>query len=150
MPWFRLLSGLWLARRAAARPMQGALDELLWPAFMQATGFGAIGCVLWWMPAHAATALGALFFVIGLFSARYAIALSVHVATHHPNTAGHVWGTLQAYQSAMILVAPMLGAAVLESFGQPALFAVAAGSALLSLAAVRVLCRNSVNAAGIP
>ena len=39
---------------------------------------------------------GLLFFVIGTFSARYAVALNVHVATHFAGTIGRVWGVLQA------------------------------------------------------
>jgi len=127
-----ILSGLWLARKAAAKAMRGELAELLVPAAFQAAGFGLMGALIWSAPGNAAAALCALFFVIGTFSARYAIALSVHVAAHHADSAGRVWGALQSWQSAMILVAPMVGAAVLDQQGPPALFALAAGSACLS------------------
>ncbi len=127
-----ILSGLWLAKQAAARSMRGELAELMVPAAFQAVGFGLMGVTVWAGPGHSAAFLCALFFVIGTFSARYAIALSVHVAAHHAQSPGRVWGVLQSWQSAMILIAPMVGAAVLDRQGPSALFALAAGSACLS------------------
>ncbi len=127
-----ILSGLWLAKHAASKAMRGELAELLVPATFQAIGFGLMGALIWARPGNAAAYLCLLFFVIGTFSARYAIALTVHVAAHHADSAGRVWGALQSWQSAMILVAPMVGAAVLDRQGPCALFALAAGSACLS------------------
>jgi hypothetical protein len=74
------------------------------------------------------------FFVIGSFSARYAIALNVHVSRHHAASIGHTWGVLQAWQNAMIFGAPLVGAFVLDTLGPAPLFAFATGSALLSFA----------------
>ena len=127
-----ILSGLWLARREAARTMRGELREMVQPAMLQALGFGAIGLLLWRQPGHAAALLPVLFLVIGTFSARYAIAMNVHVSVHHGAAIGHAWGVAQAWQSAMILVAPMVGAIVLDALGPAALFAFATGSAVLS------------------
>ncbi len=129
-----ILSGLWLAKRANAKPMRGVLQEMLLPAMFQAIGFGAIGVLLWLKPSNTAVILCALFFVIGTFSARYSIAMSVHVAAHYSDSIGKVWGFLQSWQNAMILVAPMVGAAVLNTAGPSALFALATASALLSFA----------------
>ena len=134
-----ILSGLWLAKRSESKALRGEIGELVWPATLQAVGFGAIGCVLWLRPAHAALVLPVLFFLIGTFSARYAIAMNVHVATHFASTVGRVWGVLQAWQSAMILVAPMVGAVVLDTMGPGWLFAFSTGSALLSFALFYVL-----------
>ena len=114
--------------------MRGDAGEMMRPAMLQALGFGSIGVVLWLRPDHAGAILPVLFFVIGTFSARYAIALSVHVAAHHAAAIGRTWGVVQAWQSAMILVAPMIGAVVLDRWGPAALFAVATGSAALSFA----------------
>jgi predicted MFS family arabinose efflux permease len=129
-----ILSGLWLAKRATAKPMRGVLEEMVLPAMFQAIGFGAIGVLLWLKPSNAAVILCALFFVIGIFSARYSIAMSVHVAGHYSDSIGKVWGVLQSWQNAMILVAPLVGAAVLKTAGPSALFALATASALLSFA----------------
>jgi predicted MFS family arabinose efflux permease len=129
-----ILSGLWLAKRTAAHAPRGDIGELVQPATLQALGFGAIGYLLWLKPSHAALVLPALFFVIGTFSARYAIAMNVHVATHFAGSVGRVWGVLQAWQNAMILIAPMIGAAVLDSLGAGWLLAFSTGSALVSFA----------------
>ena len=85
-------------------------------------------------PAYADLILPLLFFVIGTFSARYAIAMNMHIATHFSGAIGRVWGLLGAWQNAMILVAPMVGAAVLDAMGAGWLFAFATGSALASFA----------------
>ena len=140
-----ILSGLWLARRAAAADAVGAatarLAEMLVPALCQAAGFAAIGLLLWLRPAGLALLLALMFFTIGIFSARLAIAMNVHVATHHAARVGQVWGLVGSWQSAMILLAPLLGAVVLDRWGPAALFAFAAASAGASLAALGLLRR---------
>ena len=129
-----ILSGLWLAKRAASHAPRGDIGELVLPATLQALGFGATGYLLWLKPLHADLILPLLFFVIGTFSARYAIAMNMHIATHFAGAIGRVWGVLGAWQNAMILVAPMIGAAVLDTMGAGWLFAFATGSALASFA----------------
>nr|WP_295784944.1 MFS transporter [Rhodoferax sp.] len=127
-----ILSGLWLAQRAASHVPRGDIGELVLPATLQALGFGATGYLLWLKPLHADLFLPLLFFVIGTFSARYAIAMNVHIAAHFAGAIGRVWGVLGAWQNAMILVAPMIGAAVLDALGAGWLFAFSTGSALAS------------------
>jgi hypothetical protein len=84
--------------------------------------------------ARASWLLPLLFFAIGTVSARFAIACNVHVVTQHGTAVGEVSGRLQAWQNAMILAAPMVGAAVLERWGGPALFGFATASAWASFA----------------
>lgn len=131
-----ILSGLWLARRPASSPapagVGAGVGDLMRPAMLQAVGFGAIAGLLWLRPGPLALLLPLSFFVIGSFSARYAIALSVHVAHCHAASIGHTWGVLQAWQSAMIFVAPLVGAFVLDTLGPAPLFAFATGSATFS------------------
>jgi predicted MFS family arabinose efflux permease len=133
-----ILSGLWLARRPASSAAPAGVvvgvGGLMRPAMLQALGFGVIAFLLWLRPGPVALLLPLSFFVIGSFSARYAIALSVHVARHHAASIGHTWGVLQAWQSAMIFVAPLVGAFVLDTRGPAPLFAFATGSAALSFA----------------
>ena len=144
-----ILSGLWLARRAAGRSAAssvasraaGRLSEMLVPALCQAAGFAAIALLLWQQPAQLALLLPLMFFAIGIFSARLAIAMNVHVATHHAARVGQVWGVVGSWQSAMILLAPLLGAVVLDRWGPSALFAFAAASAVVSLGLLGVLRR---------
>lgn len=129
-----ILSGLWLARKSASKTLRAEIGEMVLPAMLQATGFGVIGLVLWLKPDPAAAILPALFFLIGTFSARYAIAMNIHVAAHFSGSIGAAWGVLQAWQSAMILVAPMLGAVVLDALGAAPLFAFSTGIAVISFA----------------
>lgn len=140
-----ILSGLWLARTSLAPPLQGTLGEMMWPASMQAMGFAAVGFALWAQGANAAGVLTAIFFVGGTFSARFAIASNVYLSRHHAASIGRASGTLQAWQNAMILVAPLLGAAVLEAWGGPALFGFAVAAATLSC-----LLFIALQAAGVP
>lgn len=129
-----ILSGLWLAKQSRSTAISGDIGELMVPAMFQAMGFGLIGIALKTQPEHAAEILPVLFFLIGTFSARYAIAMNVHVASHFANAVGGVWGTLQAWQNAMILVAPMIGAVVLDAMGAGWLFVFSTGAAGVSFA----------------
>lgn len=127
-----ILSGLWLARKSASKTLRAEIGEMMLPALFQALGFGLIGVLLWLRPDPVAAILPALFFLIGTFSARYAIAMNVYVAAHFAGSIGRVWGVLQAWQSAMILLAPMLGAVVLDTMGVASLFAFSTGLAVTS------------------
>lgn len=129
-----ILSGLWLAKQSRSAKMRGDIGELMAPAMFQALGFGLIGIALKTQPEHAAEILPVLFFLIGTFSARYAIAMNVHVASHFAHAVGGVWGTIQAWQNAMILIAPMIGAVVLDAMGAGWLFIFSTGVASVSFA----------------
>lgn len=125
-----VLSGLWLARRPPG--WTGRNRETVVPALLQAAGFGLVAAVLAAGPV--AVALPALFFAIGLASARFAIALNVRLAAHHAAAMGAASARLQAWQNTMILVAPLLGALLLERWGGALLFAAAALAGLAALA----------------
>jgi predicted MFS family arabinose efflux permease len=130
-----LVSGLWLARQPAHRQLQGRLADLLWPAAAAASGFFAIGCVLL-RPQGMASALAGIFFVGGLFSARFAVATNVYLTRRHADAIGHASAWMQGCQNTMILVAPMLGAVVFERFGPAAVFLAASGVAAMALATI--------------
>jgi predicted MFS family arabinose efflux permease len=127
-----ILAGLWLAKRPVAGAAGGEVGQLLRPALWQVLGFGVIGLLLWRGGGAAAGLLPLVFFFIGTASARYAIALNVYLSAHFAAAIGQVSGLLQAWQQAMIFVAPLVGAVVLDAWGAPALFAFATGSALAS------------------
>ena len=126
---------------------------MLVPALCQAAGFAVIALLLWQRPAGLATTLPLMlplmFFIIGIFSARLAIAMNVHVATHHATRVGQVWGVVGSWQSTMILLAPLVGAFVLDLWGPAMLFASAAGSALISFALLGALRRKTARQ-GLP
>ena len=122
---------------------------MLIPALCQAAGLAAIALLLWQRPAGLAMMLPLMFFTIGIFSARLAIAMNVYVATHHAARVGQVWGVVGSWQSAMILLAPLLGAVVLDLWGPAMLFASAAASALISLGLLGALRRKTARQ-GLP
>ncbi len=132
-----IVSGLWLARRAAVRPMQGHLSELLMPAAASAAAFFAIGLALV-RPHGMAPVLAVVFAIGGLFSARFAVATNVYLARRHADAIGHVSALMQGCQNAMILIAPLVGAVVLDRHGPAALFFVSAGTAVVALASIRL------------
>ncbi len=134
-----ILSGLWLAKRSAGALLKGKVSEVIAPALWQFAGFGVIGVVLWihtpFDTAHTTLVLALMFFAIGTVSARFAIALNVYMSSHYAASIGRVSGVVQAWQSGMIFVAPMIGAVVLDRLGGPALFLFATGSAAISFTA---------------
>ena len=101
--------------------MQRQRGDLLRPAMLQAFGLGATAGRLWLMPAPMAARLPRSLFVIDSFRARHAIAVNVHVFRHQAASIGHAWRVLQAGQSAMNLVAPVVGGFVLDTLGSAAL-----------------------------
>lgn len=133
-----ILSGLWLAKHSAANRLRGRISETVAPALLQAAGFGLIGVVLWADTSNISLVLPVMFFVIGMFSARFAIALNVYMTAHYAPAIGAVSGTLQAWQSGMIFVAPMIGAVILDRLGGPALFWFAAIVVAVSFAVLWV------------
>jgi hypothetical protein len=120
------------------------------PALVQAAGFGVIGLLLAFHAHPMDVLLPAVFFGSGMLSARFAIALNVHMTMHFPTTIGNVSGRVQAWQNAMILVAPMLGAWVLDAFGPPALFAYATAAAFSSFGVLWVLQASGADGFRVP
>ncbi|TAF12518.1 MAG: hypothetical protein EAZ74_07000, partial [Alphaproteobacteria bacterium] len=136
-----ILTGLWLSKKNNPKSMQGKFGDLLMPALLQSIGLGAIGVLLWFKPGNDVFVLCTTFFLIGTVSARYSIAMSVYVAKHFAGSIGKVWGVLQSWQNAMILVAPLVGAAILQSAGPPAIFVSATALALISFAFLFLLLK---------
>lgn len=125
-----ILSGLVVARRQKKQPLKGCTPELTTPALLHALGFAAIGVAFLFRQWPLTTILPLLFFVIGTIGTRFTIGLNVFLARNHAAHIGTASGTLQSYQNAMILIAPLLGAMVLERAGPAALFFAAAGLAI--------------------
>lgn len=122
-----ILSGLVVARMQKKMPLQGRTPEVTTPAMIHALGFAAIGAVFHFRPGPLTLILPMLFFVIGTIGTRFTIGLNVFLARNHATYIGAASGTLQSYQNAMILLAPLLGATVLDRAGPAALFFAASG-----------------------
>lgn len=127
-----ILSGIWLAKRSSklgTGAITGRVSETISTALFQAAGFGVIAIVLWSDSSNQAYILPLIFFFIGTFSARYAIALNVFLTKHYSQAVGAASGAVQSIQNVMILIAPMVGAFVLDATGGAGLFGFAAISA---------------------
>jgi predicted MFS family arabinose efflux permease len=127
-----ILTGIWLAKRSKEATITPQLISVALPASLQAIGFGCIGVVLSFAPNLHQVLLPICFFIIGTFSARFAIQCNVYMSTHFASNIGAVSAAVQGFQNAMILIAPMIGAVVLENAGPSNLFLFAAALGLAS------------------
>lgn len=127
-----ILTGIWLAKRSKEATITPQLISVALPASLQAIGFGCIGVVLALAPNLHQVLLPICFFIIGTFSARFAIQCNVYMSTHFASNIGAVSAAVQGFQNAMILIAPMVGAVVLENAGPSNLFLFAAALGLAS------------------
>lgn len=127
-----ILTGVWLAKRSREATITPQLISVALPASLQAIGFGCIGVVLAFAPHLHQVLLPICFFIIGTFSARFAIQCNVYMSTHFASNIGAVSAAVQSFQNAMILIAPMIGAVVLENAGSSNLFLFAAALGLAS------------------
>jgi predicted MFS family arabinose efflux permease len=136
-----ILSGIWLAKQSKQYQLRGTIEELLVPASLHAIGFLVFGLILW--IAAPSIILLVVFFAIGIASARFAVAMSVYMATHYANAIGGASGMVQTFQNTMILVAPLFGAVILDTFGPAMIFYAAAGSALVSFTTFYLVAGNT-------
>lgn len=127
-----ILTGIWLAKRLKEATITPQLISVALPASLQAIGFGCIGVVLALAPNLHQVLLPICFFIIGTFSARFAIQCNVYMSTYFASNIGAVSAAVQGFQNAMILIAPMIGAVVLENAGPSNLFLFAAALGLAS------------------
>lgn len=127
-----ILTGIWLAKRRKEATITPQLISVALPASLQAIGFGCIGVVLALAPNLHQVILPICFFIIGTFSARFAIQCNVYMSTHFASNIGAVSAAVQGFQNAMILIAPMIGAVVLENAGPSNLFLFASALGLAS------------------
>jgi predicted MFS family arabinose efflux permease len=128
-----IVSGLWLARTSGPRAPK--LFNVVLPAVLQACGFLVIGLVLLHLRPLAPVLLCICFFIIGTFSARYAITCNVYLTSNYPSEIGATSSAIQAWQNAMILLAPLAGAFILERSSPGILFISAAAIGLCAFAA---------------
>jgi predicted MFS family arabinose efflux permease len=127
-----ILTGIWLSKRRKDAVVVPRLINVALPASLQALGFGGIGVILALAPNLHQVLLPICFFIIGTFSARFAIQCNVYMSTHFVSNIGDASAAVQGFQNAMILFAPMMGAVVLEYAGPSKLFWFAAALGLVS------------------
>ena len=127
-----ILTGVWLAKGSKEATITPQLISVALPASLQAIGFGCISVVLALAPNLHQVLLPICFFIIGTLSARFAIQCNVYMSAHFISNIGSVSAAVQGFQNAMILIAPMVGAVVLENAGASNLFLFAAALGLAS------------------
>ncbi len=133
------LYGFWSAKRSTRKPLTGILSELLLPAMGSMVFFMLIaGYFVVWSASLPIEPLLVLFFLIGTFSARFAISANVYLATHFSGQLGPASGQLQSVQNAAMLLAPFAGAFVLSHTSVWQLFLLSGVLGLLGLSSIRL------------
>ena len=106
------LYGLWSARNATSSSLKGLIEEILFPAFITMCMFILIAPILYEPFTLQLASLAIVFFVVGLFSSRFAISSNVYLAENFQASLGIAAGRLQAIQNSAMLIAPFIGAFV--------------------------------------
>jgi predicted MFS family arabinose efflux permease len=133
-----VVTGLWLSKRSNTQLFKGKIGELAVPAAIQAVGFAALGWVVG-TKGLGYTLLPVVFFVTGMASARFSIAMSVFLSKRHAKRIGSASGQVQGAQNLMILLAPIVGAYILDKFGEAVLFWSAGMLALVGMGLILTL-----------
>lgn len=134
-----ILSGLWLARQKNVKALVVGISDIAKPALIQAAGFGLMGQIIALHTPWSTVMLAILFFAIGIFATRHGVSLSLFTSDRYANVMGTATATLQSFQNIMLLVAPLIGAFLLEHWGSKILFAAAMLFAIMAYGALGLL-----------
>lgn len=96
-------------------------NQLLIPAMAQAAGILAYGIAIE-LAANAEATLLFISFSMGIFSARFAIITGWILADRYASSVGHTSAMVQKWQNMTMLLAPPIGAAILDLGGHVFLF----------------------------
>ncbi|WP_445496554.1 MFS transporter [Photorhabdus sp. SF281] len=127
-----ILSGIMTAKFSIKYPITGKLSELMIPGASTAVGFGLIGITLNLPQSFSLYILLLVFFSVGIFSARFAIASNVFVSLNYSQFSGIASVRLQSIQNISILIAPSAGAYILSIAGAKTLFFISSILGLVS------------------
>ncbi|WP_180342867.1 MFS transporter [Aeromonas veronii] len=133
------LYGLWSARNATSASLKGLIEEILFPAFITMCMFILIAPILYEPFTLQLASLAIIFFVVGLFSSRFAISSNVYLAENFQASLGIAAGRLQAIQNSAMLIAPFIGAFVLSHSSGAFLFVLAGVTGITGLFAVYMM-----------
>ena len=131
-----ILSGLWITRLSKRGSFEVTLPLLLRAAAGVAVGFMLFGVALAYRISATPVILSMLFFIVGTFSARYAISSSIYLAKSCAENIGQGSSIIQAIQNTAILLAPLAGAYILTSNEPYFLFMTASVGGLIALGCV--------------
>lgn len=133
-----ILSGLWLARSSVTPRLNGELSELIYPCLIQAIGFILLGFII---SEHsiAPYCLPATFLIIGILSARFTIATSIYLAKNHSCTMGRTTSSIQVIQNSMMLIGPLFGAYLIDSFNSKVAFWTSGSIGLFGTSLIAIL-----------
>ncbi|WP_350306319.1 MFS transporter [Photorhabdus viridis] len=135
-----ILSGIMTAKFSIKYPITGKLSELMIPGASTAVGFGLIGITLNLPQSFSLYILLLVFFSVGIFSARFAIASNVFVSLNYSQFSGIASVRLQSIQNISILIAPLAGAYILSIAGAKTLFFISSILGLVSFLFLYLYC----------
>ncbi|WP_323834976.1 MFS transporter [Photorhabdus africana] len=135
-----ILSGIMTAKFSIKYPITGKLSELMIPGASTAVGFGLIGITLNLPQSFSLYILLLVFFSVGIFSARFAIASNVFVSLNYSQFSGIASVRLQSIQNISILIAPLAGEYILSIAGAKTLFFISSILGLVSFLFLYLYC----------
>lgn len=131
-----LLASVYLLKKVRTEDSHRDIQSMLRPALGTAACFMLIGFMIEGVDALGEFLLIVSFLIIGMFSASFSIATNHHLFRIFVDRIGVATAHLQAVQNSAILLAPLLGAFVLDHSSPKALFIFSSTAALLGLSAL--------------
>lgn len=133
-----ILSAMYMTKRNSSLGLKEPLRATVVSVLASAACFVALGFALGLPPQVAPLVAGPLFFCTGVFASIEAIRSNTVIVQQFGQSVGAVSGTVQSYQSAAMLIAPWLGAAVIPHVSTSGLFIGTGGLGFLILLLVSV------------
>ncbi|WP_330169169.1 MFS transporter [Bartonella grahamii] len=139
------LYGFWSVKKSKHKPFTGKMSELLMPAMSTMVCFVLISVCFFYLDLLHIEALLFCFFLIGMVSAYFSISSNVYLVTHFNEWIGLASGWVQSVQNLAMLVAPFVGAFVLDHTSSGKLFLLSGLSGLFCLLGIRILVNRSLS-----
>lgn len=140
-----ILAAAYMTRGNAAMGATDPMRATIVAVLATAACFLALGLAFTLPAETAAYVAGALFFCTGMFGAIEAIRSNTVIVQHFPTRVGAVSAKLLAYQSAAMLAAPWVAAAIIPLVSMPVLFMIDGGLALVGLSIVSLRFRRAAS-----
>lgn len=141
-----VMSALYMTKWNASFGTRNPLRATVVSVLAIALCFIGLGLAFQWPIPLASFASGCLFFCTGIFSTVEAIRSNTVIVQHFPGQVGAISATVQAYQSAAMLVAPWMAALIVQWVAMSTLFIGTGLFGVVALAAVRLRFKSAANA----
>ncbi|WP_273758569.1 MFS transporter [Bartonella sp. AU55XJBT] len=139
------LYGFWSVKKSKHKPLTGKISELLMPAMSTMVCFVMISVCFFYLDLLHIETLLLCFFLIGMVSAYFSISSNVYLVTNFNEQIGTASGWVQSIQNLAMLVAPFIGAFVLDHTSSGKLFLLSGVIGLFCLLGIRILVNSSLS-----